>query len=374
MMKYKLEGNLVEAYIGNSTITGELMKVLHKGYVFDNCPFHGHTGYRYDQIKDLELVSIPNEFHFQIMNCYQDKIEHPMELIPYPFISVIFSKTSNNFSVLFELTDYDDEEDWRNEIKWVYEHYLEELKKQVEQISNLDFITLPHVHGESAYVTVIDNTAITINNAFNNALPLINELIFNTNMALQGINKFILAIKYWENNKDNSTESDWHEFFVKNNWILSQCFSAPFLLFNEKAYVGGKNISNKNGSILDFIYKNNLIDNIAILEIKTPTAHLIGREYRNDICSVSSELTGSINQILNYKDRLQKEYFVNRYNSNINFSVLNPKCILIIGNLEELSEVERRSFELFRADLRSIEIITYDELFEKINLLKELIA
>ncbi|WP_438492090.1 Shedu immune nuclease family protein [Paenibacillus sp. IHBB 3054] len=373
-MKYKLKDNIIEAYIGNSTISGELLQVLHKGYVFDNCPFHEHTGYKYDQIKDLELMTIPNEFHFQIMNCYQGKIEHPMELIPYPFISVIFSKTSNNFSILFQLTDYDNEEDWRNEIKWVYEYYLEELKKQVEQISNLGFITLPHVHGENAYVTVIDKTAITIHNAFNRALPMINELIFNTNMSLQGINKFIQAIKYWGNNKVNSRESDWHEFFVQNSWILSQCFAAPFLVFNDKAYVGGKNISNKNGSILDFIYKNNLIDNIALLEIKTPTAHLIGREYRNDICSVSSELTGSINQILNYKDKLQKEYFVNRYNSNINFSVLNPKCILIIGNLEKLNEIERRSFELFRADLKSIEIITYDELFEKINLLKDLIT
>jgi Domain of unknown function (DUF4263) len=107
----------------------------------------------------------------------------------------------------------------------------------------------------------------------------------------------------------------------------------PFILFKEKAYVGGKDISNGNGSLLDFIYKNNLFDNIALLEIKTPQTPIIGKEYRNNVFSISAELTGSINQLLNYKDKIQKEYYTSRFNSKTSYQSLNPKCILLVGTL-----------------------------------------
>lgn len=373
-MDYKVHGNLIEAYVGDSTITGKWYDILHNGFIFDNCPFMEQSGFSYDQIKELNTMDIPDETHFHIMNCYPNKVEKPMDLVPYPFMAVVFSKEGNDFSVLFELTEYDDEEEWRTQINFVYEYYYEALEMQIEQFSEFELIKLPHANGESTFVKVVDNNSVTINDALDRSLPKINELLLNTNMSLQGIKKFTNAIKFWYSNKDNSIESQWHEFFVKNSWILSQCFATPFLLFKDKAYAGGKDISNNNGSVLDFIFKNNLMDTVAILEIKTPSTSLIGKKYRNDIYSTSSELSGSINQVLNYKDRLQKEYFVNKYNSATNFTVLNPKCILIIGKIEGLSEAERKSFELFRSELKSIEIITYDELFEKIMILKDLVA
>nr|WP_237391814.1 Shedu immune nuclease family protein [Paenibacillus dendrobii] len=168
-------------------------------------------------------------------------------------------------------------------------------------------------------------------------------------------------------------ESTWHEFFIQHNWVLSQCFSLPFILFKDKAYAGGKDLSNRGGSLLDFIYKNNLFENVAIIEIKTPLTKLIGQEYRSGVFSMSADLSGSLNQLLHYKDRLQKEFFVNRYNSKTVFHALNPKCILLIGALDSLNDSEKQNFELFRSELRSIEIITYDELFEKVNLLKDLL-
>jgi len=47
---------------------------------------------------------------------------------------------------------------------------------------------------------------------------------------------------------------------------------------------------------------------------------------------------------------------------------------LIIGNLNDLNMNERKknSFEIFRRDLKDIEIVTYDELFGKIELLLNL--
>ena len=55
-------------------------------------------------------------------------------------------------------------------------------------------------------------------------------------------------------------------------------------------------------------------------------------------------------------------------------SAFDPKCVLIVGNSEaELRrDIERRSFELFRTGLKDVEIVTYDELFRKIEVLARL--
>jgi len=59
--------------------------------------------------------------------------------------------------------------------------------------------------------------------------------------------------------------------------------------------------------------------------------------------------------------------------SNIINFTSSSKIILIIGNWNELEEsnndlekkIKRKTLELFRRDSRNIEIITYDELYER---------
>ena len=45
----------------------------------------------------------------------------------------------------------------------------------------------------------------------------------------------------------------------------------------------------------------------------------------------------------------------------------NPRCIILIGCLSDMTEKQRNCFELFRSNSKDVEIITYDELFEKIK-------
>jgi hypothetical protein len=54
--------------------------------------------------------------------------------------------------------------------------------------------------------------------------------------------------------------------------------------------------------------------------------------------------------------------------------VFNPRCVVIAGNYEkELNDsLKLKSFELFRSSLRDLDIITYDELFRKAELLAKL--
>ena len=146
------------------------------------------------------------------------------------------------------------------------------------------------------------------------------------------------------------------------------------IIINHKAYVGGKGIDNQGGNIVDFIYKNRLTENTVLIEIKTPSTKLLSGPYRDNVFSVSSELSGSVNQILTYKDELQKNYRDLKDQSKVTFQVFNPKCIVIIGCLEteKFTTIQQRSFEIFRNDLRSVEILTFDELFNKIEQLVRL--
>lgn len=191
--------------------------------------------------------------------------------------------------------------------------------------------------------------------------------------SIIGIGKFKKAVGFWKNNKNKDDEDFWQRFFKENSWIISQVFSYSAVLFQDKAYVGGKGIDNKGGNIIDFIYQNGLTKNTALVEIKTPTKKLISNLYRgqtkNGIYSITEELTGAINQILNYKEELQKQFFELTKNSKKEFEVFNPKSIIIIGSLEleKLENGKLKSFELFRHSNKDVEIITYDELFNKIE-------
>jgi len=122
---------------------------------------------------------------------------------------------------------------------------------------------------------------------------------------------------------------------------------------------------------VDFIYQNKVTSNVILVEIKTPVTHIIGKKYRDNAFSISEDCSGSINQLVNYKDELLKNFYTLRNQDEEDYRVFSPKCLLIVGCIEteNLSPKELKSFELFRHELRNIDIITYDELFEKIDLL-----
>ena len=156
----------------------------------------------------------------------------------------------------------------------------------------------------------------------------------------------------------------------KNQWVLSQVFSSPYTYFGSKVYVGGKGIENYGGKEADFIFKNSL-DNIALIEIKTPCTKLvIDQKYRTNVFALSKELTGGINQILAYKQTLYNQYYSINTQSKKKFNAINIDCILIIGNTNELlDENKKECIENFRNELRSVRIVTFDEILKKIEIM-----
>lgn len=176
------------------------------------------------------------------------------------------------------------------------------------------------------------------------------------------------ALNVWSLNRENSSEEFWQALFEKCPAVLSQLFPQSMFQFGSKCYVGGKSVNNSGGNLVDFIYTSKLTQNIALIEIKTPKTKLLGKKYRSNAYSISEDLSGSIIQVLNYKDQLMKEYYkLSEGDGESLFSAFNPKCLVVIGTIEsELRDKNQyKSFELFRNNISNIDIITYDELFQK---------
>jgi hypothetical protein len=91
------------------------------------------------------------------------------------------------------------------------------------------------------------------------------------------------------------------------------------------------------------------------------------------IYSPSSELGGAVVQVLAYRSELIRNLQSLTEGTPHSLKAFNPRCVLVIGNAEVQlkDEDERRSFELFRASVE-VEIVTYDELFRKVEILAEL--
>lgn len=180
------------------------------------------------------------------------------------------------------------------------------------------------------------------------------------------IEKLQRVAKLMEENLENNSEEFWQTtVFKENQWVLAQIFACPCTIFADKAYVGGKGISNSGGNLCDFIYQNSLSQNVALIEIKTPCTELIGSQYRGTY-SFSYELSGAVNQVLNYRDKLTKEYYSLCHQGSESFEVMSPKCVVIIGKMASLNSGQVAAFENFRNSLNNVLILTFDELYQRI--------
>lgn len=202
-------------------------------------------------------------------------------------------------------------------------------------------------------------------------LDMTNLQELSTGINLQQL-KF--AAKDIEANMDNSQEEFWQaQVFSKYQWIISQLFSSPCILFGEKAYVGGKTIDNQGGNVVDFIYQNKLTKNVSLVEIKTPCTPILGKPYRQQVRSLSRDMSGAVNQVLNYRQSLEREYAALVSQAQTEFSAFSPKCVVIIGRTTEFMKNGIRdnaafsTFENYRNSLNGITIVTYDEILEKIK-------
>ena len=190
----------------------------------------------------------------------------------------------------------------------------------------------------------------------------------------QSARRIIDVIKKWHSNKENSNEEFWQVIFNENPYVLSQLFSVPVIFIKDKAYVGGMNVDRQNAKFVDYIYTNESSNDAILVEIKTPMTKLVGTRYRRGVHKPSNDLSGSIVQVLDYRRELSNNIQAITQGTDHKIDVFNPRCVVIVGNAtRELdTEKKRKSFELFRTNLKDVEIVTFDEIFKKAETLATL--
>ena len=163
-------------------------------------------------------------------------------------------------------------------------------------------------------------------------------------------------------------EAKWQAFFNANPFILNMAFGYPVIKVRDQASVGGKKLSGDGEKITDFLVKNILTNNTAVFEIKTPQSQVLHkRPFRDGVYTPSADLSGSINQALDQKYQFQKQIAQIKENTRLyELESYSVQCCLVVGTTPE-GEDRQKSFELFRRNSKDVEIVTFDELLEKLK-------
>jgi hypothetical protein len=177
------------------------------------------------------------------------------------------------------------------------------------------------------------------------------------------------ALNYWKQNQANSSEEFWQQALTNRAYVLSQIFAYPVVVICKKAYVGGKQVSNKGGNVVDFLASVESTDEAVLIEIKTPQTSLLGPEYRDGAFPLSVELSGAVAQVLRYRQSLMRDFHSIMANHSMPLTLGEPRCVILAGHAEKelTSGAKRESFELQRERLQGVTIITYDELFRRLG-------
>lgn len=172
----------------------------------------------------------------------------------------------------------------------------------------------------------------------------------------------------------NLNEAAWQDFFIENPFILRLAFGLPIMMFGEQITVGGRRFSGSGDKISDFVVKAIASGNLSLIEIKTTkTALLESRAYRGDLYAPSRELSGATNQILDQRYQLQKTIANLKDSSGVYDVETYAVQGLVIAGRTPTDKARLKSLELFRNSLKSVTIVTFDELVAKLEHLLEVL-
>jgi len=169
-------------------------------------------------------------------------------------------------------------------------------------------------------------------------------------------------------------ETEWQFFFESNSWIFGYGLDYKFLkILQKEATISDTDLDGKESVITDFLLGDNRFT--TIVELKRPDTKIFEQvKNRSKSWRLSTSLTYSISQILTQKAEWELKSQKKQYDSEDNLIheyTIDPKAILIIGHTSQFygedreSTIKAKTFELYRRNLRNIEIITFDELLER---------
>lgn len=178
-------------------------------------------------------------------------------------------------------------------------------------------------------------------------------------------------------------EALWQTFFERNQWVfgygLSYFFVTGFENKKLEQVVEGHDLLN-HGKRADGLMKTRgIINSLCFVEIKTHQMKLLDSSaYRTGCWAPSKELAGAVAQVQGtVAVAMQRLYGMlrpsNKDGTPTGEEVFNfrPRAFIVAGSLGEfvsehgVNNDQLRSFELYRNSIAGIDILTFDELYER---------
>ncbi|KVW15619.1 hypothetical protein WL99_28615 [Burkholderia cepacia] len=178
-------------------------------------------------------------------------------------------------------------------------------------------------------------------------------------------------------------EALWQAFFERNRWIfgygLSYFFVTGFDNRKLEQVVEGHDLINRGKRADGLMKTKSIVSSLCFVEIKTHTTKLLdSTQYRPGCWAPSRELSGAVAQVqatVASAMRSLSEYIrpTDAHGAPTGEEVFNfkPRAFIVIGSLSEfitehgVNKDQFRSFEFYRNSISSIDILTFDELFER---------
>jgi hypothetical protein len=263
---------------------------------------------------------------------------------------------------------------------------IDKSRNLSRRLSSIELMNSSKMTNEELFNVIVGNEELI--------KEVINSEVINEDLVTIGYRKKQLKMfgkllddpQYFECQKElngNSAEKVWQNFFEMNSWIFGYGLGFVFLSNIEgmklEQVVKGFNM-NSYGKRADGVMKSQgAVSNLCFIEIKTHNTVLLdNNQYRGGCWSQSKELTGGVSQIRITVDAAVKTISellrVEDDKGNPTGEILynfKPKSYLVIGNLAQffsehgVNQNQLKSFELYRNNQRDIEIITFDELYER---------
>jgi Domain of unknown function (DUF4263) len=174
------------------------------------------------------------------------------------------------------------------------------------------------------------------------------------------------------------SEKEWQKFFGDQQWVFGYGLDYRWMSqFDPEMTVGVGGTDNQNKPVIDFLMT--FTDYTVLVEIKKPDTPIFkeSRGGRAGTWDFSQEFMSAVSQIIEQKAEwlsfAQTGEHYSRDGERLAARTRNARSILVIGSRDEFSRTNNKraenvmsdTFELFRRETRSIDIVTFDELLER---------
>ncbi len=173
---------------------------------------------------------------------------------------------------------------------------------------------------------------------------------------------------------DELSELDWQIYLERNEWIFGYGLRYKYLsILQRESHISGTDLDGKNAVISDFLLSDNRFTKL--VELKRPDTPLFkSMKNRSETWQLSSDLTDAVSQILSQKASWEHQAHSECFTKEgecITETTCDVDCILLIGTSKQFygdskeSKIKRRTIELYRRNMRNVDILFFDELLER---------